>query len=152
MDQGSGSSAGLRTVSGSVAKVNESSITLDQSAGGVTLSVDSQTQVLRNGRPAQGISSIREGERVRASFDPASNRAEKIEIMGRGSRSHHQKSKTGGSDTGSNDTTSGSSGSIGGSSTTTGGTSGSNSTDTGSGGTSGTQGSTGSTTNPGSGR
>jgi hypothetical protein len=71
----------LRTVTGQVQKVDQNSITLDQ---GVTLTVDSQTQVLRRGQPvAAGISAIREGTQVRASFDPASNRAEKIEVMGR---------------------------------------------------------------------
>ncbi len=80
----------LRTVTGSVAKLDENSITLDQAAGGVTLTVDSQTQVLRRGKLAAGISSIREGEQVRASFDPASNRAEKIEVMGRAKQHHHK--------------------------------------------------------------
>ena len=31
-----------------------------------------------------------EGEQVRASFDPASNRADKIEVMGRGKMKHHK--------------------------------------------------------------
>jgi hypothetical protein len=74
----------LRTVTGAVAKVDLNSITLDQAAGGVTLTVDSQTQVLRRGQPiAAGISAIHEGAQIRASFDPASNRADKIEVMGR---------------------------------------------------------------------
>lgn len=86
----SGSSDNLRAVVGSVAKVDQNSITLDQSAGGVTLTVDSNTQVLRRGQPiAAGISAIHEGEQVRASFDPASNRADKIEVMGRGKMKHH---------------------------------------------------------------
>src|SRR2546425_4692654 len=84
----------LRTVTGSVARVDQNSITLDQSAGGVTLTVDSQTQVLRRGQPvAAGISAIREGTQVRASFDPASNRADKIEVMGR-ARRHSKGSST----------------------------------------------------------
>src|SRR6266478_5625309 len=88
-DQGS-----LRTVTGSVARVDQNSITLDQAAGGVTLTVDSQTQVLRRGQPvAAGISAIREGTQVRASFDPASNRADKIEVMGR-ARKHSKGSST----------------------------------------------------------
>jgi len=63
-------------------------------AGGVTLTVDSQTQVLRRGQPvAAGISAIREGTQVRASFDPASNRADKIEVMGR-ARRHSKGSST----------------------------------------------------------
>ena len=69
----------LRTVTGAVQRVDQNSITLDQ---GVTLMVDSQTQVLRKGQPvAAGIAAIHEGNQVRASFDPASNRAEKIEVM-----------------------------------------------------------------------
>jgi hypothetical protein len=81
---GSSDNASLRTVTGAVAKVDQNSITLDQSAGGVTLTVDSQTQVIRRGQPiAAGISAIHEGQQVRASFDPASNRADKIEVMGK---------------------------------------------------------------------
>ena len=93
-------------MTGSVQKVDQNSITLDQ---GVTLTVDSQTQVLRRGQPvAAGISAIHEGTQVRASFDPASNRAEKIEVMGKA------KAKKGGS---SGMSSSGSSGSVSGSST-----------------------------------
>jgi hypothetical protein len=88
---GSADNSNLRTVTGSVAKVDENSITLDQAAGGVTLTIDSQTQVIRRGKPAAGISSIREGEQVRASFDPASNRAEKIEVMGKAKMHRQQK-------------------------------------------------------------
>jgi len=84
--------ASLRTVIGGVAKVDTDSITLDQAAGGVTLTVDSQTQVLHKGQPiAAGISAIREGQQIRASFDPASNRADKIEVMARPMK-HHKKS------------------------------------------------------------
>jgi hypothetical protein len=105
-----GSSAGdqgnLRTVTGSVSKVDQNSITLDQ---GVTLTVDSQTQVLRRGQPvAAGIAAIREGTQVRASFDPASNRADKIEVMS------SKKSKKSKSAMGS-DSSSGSQGSVSGS-------------------------------------
>jgi hypothetical protein len=49
--------------------------------------------VLRRGQPvAAGISAIHEGTQVRASFDPASNRADKIEVMGRATRSKRSKS------------------------------------------------------------
>jgi hypothetical protein len=94
--------------------VDQNSITLDQSAGGVTLTVDSQTQVLRSGQPiAAGISAIKEGTQVRASFDPASNRADKIEVMGKTAKHKHSRSSdssmnqqpsqnSGSSDTGSN--------------------------------------------------
>jgi hypothetical protein len=86
---GSADNASLRTVTGAVAKVDQNSITLDQAAGGVTLTVDSQTQVLRRGQPvAAGIAAIHEGQQIRASFDPASNRADKIEVMGKGSSKH----------------------------------------------------------------
>jgi hypothetical protein len=64
-----------------------------QSAGGVTLTVDSQTQIMRRGHPvSSGVTSIREGEQVRASFDPASNRADKdkIEVMGKAKMKHHK--------------------------------------------------------------
>jgi hypothetical protein len=83
----------LKTVTGSVAKVDENSITLDtQSAGGVTLTIDSQTQIVRRGQPiSSGVSSIHEGEQVRASFDPASNRADKIEVMGKAKKMKQQK-------------------------------------------------------------
>jgi hypothetical protein len=86
---GSSDNASLRTVTGAVAKIDQNSITLDQAAGGVTLTVDSQTQVLRRGQPvAAGISAIHEGQQIRASFDPASNRADKIEVMGKGTAKH----------------------------------------------------------------
>src|ERR1041384_17823 len=88
-------SESLKTVTGSVAKVDQNSITLDQNAGGVTLTIDSNTQVLRRGQPiAAGISAIHEGQQVRASFDPASNRADKIEVMG---RTKHSKKASGSS-------------------------------------------------------
>jgi hypothetical protein len=83
----------MRTVTGAVAKVDSGSITLDQSAGGVTLTVDSNTQIMRRGQPvSQGISAIHEGTKVRASFDPASNRADKIEVMG--GKKHHKQADT----------------------------------------------------------
>jgi hypothetical protein len=105
---GTADQGNLRTVTGSVQKVDQNSITLDQ---GVTLTVDSQTQVLRRGQPvAAGISAIREGQQVRASFDPASNRAEKIEVMG---TSRHHKAKSGSSGQSSMNQGSSSSGNIG---------------------------------------
>ena len=122
---------GLRTVSGAVAKVAQDSITLDRAAGGVTLTVDSQTQVIRNGKPSTGISSIREGEKVRASFDPASNRADKIEVMGKhkGGMHHKGMSDSAGGSTMHN---SGASGSVGAGTTGTTGTTGTGTTGSGS--------------------
>jgi len=99
-------------VTGSVSKVDQNSITLDQ---GVTLTVDSQTQVLRRGQPvAAGIAAIHEGTQVRASFDPASNRADKIEVMST------RKSKKSKSSTMGSDSSSGSTGSVSGSAGSTG--------------------------------
>jgi hypothetical protein len=99
-------------VTGSVSKVDQNSITLDQ---GVTLTVDSQTQVLRRGQPvAAGIAAIREGTQVRASFDPASNRADKIEVMSSKKSKKSKSSAMGsGSSSGSTGSVSGSAGSTG---------------------------------------
>src|SRR5256712_7669873 len=84
----------LRTVTGSVARVDQNSITPHQSAGGGALTGEPPTQVVRRGQPvAAGISAIREGTQVRARFDPASNRADKIEVMGR-ARRHSKGSST----------------------------------------------------------
>jgi hypothetical protein len=75
--------ANVRSVTGQVAKVDSQSqsITVDQPSGSLTLTVDSSTQVTRLGRPLLGITSLHEGQQIRASFDPASNRAQRIEIM-----------------------------------------------------------------------
>ncbi|HXN81187.1 MAG TPA: hypothetical protein VN883_01850 [Myxococcales bacterium] len=80
-----GDTGGLRQVTGQVAKVDQTanSITLDQASGGLTLTVDQNTKVQRNGKATMGLTGIREGEQVRASFDPASNRADSIEVMSR---------------------------------------------------------------------
>jgi hypothetical protein len=102
---GSADTGNLRTVTGQVQKVDQNSITLDQ---GVTLTVDSQTQILRRGQPvAAGISAIQEGSQVRASFDPASNRAEKIEVMGK-AKKHHKSGSSSGMSSGSSTGTTGS--------------------------------------------
>jgi hypothetical protein len=86
---GSTDEGSLRTVTGAVAKIDSNSITLDQSAGGVTLTVDSSTQIMRRGKAVTaGISAIHEGQQIRAKFDPASNRADKIEVMG--TKKHHK--------------------------------------------------------------
>jgi hypothetical protein len=50
--------------------------------------------VVRAGQPAPGISSIHEGEQVRASFDPSSYRAEKLEVVTKSSKKHHHGSTT----------------------------------------------------------
>jgi hypothetical protein len=98
---GSGSASGdtgnLRQVTGQVAKVDQTanSITLDQASGGLTLTVDQNTKVQRNGKAIMGLTGIREGEQVRASFDPASNRADSIEVMSRRHRGKRGSSAAG---------------------------------------------------------
>jgi len=88
---GSKDDSSMRTVTGAVAKIDSNSITLDQSAGGVTLTVDSSTQIMHHGHAVTaGISSIHEGQQIRAKFDPASNRADKIEVMSM--KKHHKDS------------------------------------------------------------
>jgi hypothetical protein len=100
-------SGGLRQVTGQVAKVDQTanSITLDQASGGLTLTVDQNTKIQRNGKAAMGLTGIHEGEQVRASFDPASNRADSIEVT---SRKHRGKrgttSSTGGGSKGQSST------------------------------------------------
>ncbi len=92
-DSSMNSDANLRSVTGSVSKIDAQgqSITLDQTAGStLTLTVDSSTKVLRHGKPLLGIQSLREGQKIRASFDPASNKASKIEIVG-ARHGHHAK-------------------------------------------------------------
>jgi hypothetical protein len=87
----------LRQVTGQVAKVDQTanSITLDQASGGLTLTVDQNTKVQRNGKAIMGLTGIREGEQVRASFDPASNRADSIEVMSRRHRGKRGSSAAG---------------------------------------------------------
>ena len=71
---------------------------------------------MRRGQPvAAGISAIHEGTQVRASFDPASNRADKIEVMGKAKKSGRH-SKTNSASGGSS--MNGSSGSVSGTSDT----------------------------------
>ena len=119
-DQGS-MDANLRSVTGSVTKVDSQgqSITLDQQAGSsLTLTVDSSTKVLRNGRPLLGIQSLREGQKIRASFVPASNKAQRIEIVGGKHHRSHDKAMPADGTTGSMNGTNGSDGSIPGASDT----------------------------------
>jgi hypothetical protein len=104
-------SSSMRQVTGQVAKVDQTanSITLDQGSGSLTLTVDQNTKVQRNGKATMGLSAIREGEQVRASFDPSSNRADSIDIIGR-HKGHKRRSSmgaTGGAtgSTGSTDST-----------------------------------------------
>ena len=73
---------GVRTVTAPVVAVGQDSIQFGPSVGNVTLKVDSGTSILRDGRPvAEGLSAIREGQQVRASFDPTQNHATRIELL-----------------------------------------------------------------------
>jgi hypothetical protein len=106
-------------VNGTVSKVGQSSLQINTDEGNkLTLKADDQTKFTDKSGQVKSLQDIKEGEQVRASFDPesADNRAIKIEVI--------QSDNLGGS--------SGSSGSMGGSS------------GTGSSGTSGSSGSSGS--------
>jgi hypothetical protein len=82
----------LKVASGRVSKVDQDgkSITVDQSSGtgALTLSVDERTQILDStgSYTSSSISSLQEGYQVRASFDPASNHADKIEVTSKGAK------------------------------------------------------------------
>ena len=97
----SASAANLKSTVGRVAKVDSDNKTLvisSRQGDRVTLTVDDNTQIVdsRSGNTSD-LSAIREGTPVRATFDPASNRAEKIEVMGKASKkSMHKKSASSG--------------------------------------------------------
>jgi len=74
---GNSAAAGTKSVDGVASNVRSNGLTVQ----GTALTVDSQTQILRAGAPAaEGMSAIREGDQVRASYDPAGNRALRIEV------------------------------------------------------------------------
>ena len=63
----------------------------------ITLKVDDSTQIVDSSgqSSSSNLSSIREGAQVRASFDPSSNRAQRIEVMGKsGKKGMHKKSSS----------------------------------------------------------
>jgi len=98
MDRGSsaGSMANLKSAVGRVSKVDpdgKSLVISSRQGDRITLTVDDKTQIVdSSGSSSSDLSSIREGTQVRASFDPASNRAEKIEVMGKsGKKAMHKK-------------------------------------------------------------
>src|SRR5918912_137191 len=82
-----GSSANLKSAVGRVSKVDSDgkSISIASRGGSpITLTVDDSTQIIdSSGATSSDLSSIKEGSQVRASFDPASNHAQRIEVMGR---------------------------------------------------------------------
>ena len=92
MDRSStGSSANLKRTVGRVSKVDSDakSISIAMRGGApLTLIVDDNTLIVdSSGSTTSDLSSIKEGSQVRASFDPASNHAQRIEVMGRGKKS-----------------------------------------------------------------
>jgi hypothetical protein len=87
-----GSSANLKSAVGRVSKVDSDgkSISIASRGGSpITLTVDDSTQIIdSSGATSSDLSSIKEGSQVRASFDPASNHAQRIEVMGRSKKMH----------------------------------------------------------------
>jgi hypothetical protein len=70
------------TVTGRLVVVERGMITLQGPSGDEKVTVDADTEVLRNGVPvAQGLDALREGEQVRASYDPRSRRAARLELQ-----------------------------------------------------------------------
>jgi hypothetical protein len=108
-DRTSSSSANMQSVHGRVAKVdqNNNSITIDSRSGNsLTLKVDDSTQIVGNdGSASSDLSSIQEGQQVRANFDSSSNRAQRIEVMGKSKKSMRHRSSMGGSSSDSSATT-----------------------------------------------
>ena len=89
-----GSSANLKSAVGRVSKVDSDgkSISIASRGGSpITLTVDDSTQIVdSSGATSSDLSSIKEGSQVRASFDPASNHAQRIEVMGRSKKMHRR--------------------------------------------------------------
>ena len=89
-DRTASSSANLKSAVGRVSKVDpdSKSVVISSRQGDrITLTVDDNTQIVdSSGSSTSDLSAIREGTPVRATFDPASNRAEKIEVMGKASK------------------------------------------------------------------
>jgi outer membrane murein-binding lipoprotein Lpp len=83
---GTAADASLRWANGRLARVdrNGRTITVERADDkrSITLTVDERTQIFDpNGSMASGLSSLQEGQQVRAAFDPASNHADRIEVM-----------------------------------------------------------------------
>jgi hypothetical protein len=106
------STANMQHIRGRVSRVDQdnNSITLDR---GLTLKVDDSTEIVGVDSSTSGISSLHEGQQVRASYDSSSNSAKKIEVVGKKSKkSMKSHGSTSSSDTSSvgSDTSSDSSG------------------------------------------
>jgi len=102
-DRTASSSANLKSAVGRVSKVDpdSKSVVISSRQGDrITLTVDDNTQIVdSSGSSTSDLSAIREGTPVRATFDPASNRAEKIEVMGKASKKAMHKESGSSSDT-----------------------------------------------------
>ena len=98
-----GSSANLKSAVGRVSKVDsdaKSIIISSRQGDRITLTVDDSTQIVdSSGGSSSDLSSLREGSQVRASFDPASNRAQRIEVMGKANKKGMHKRSGSSSDT-----------------------------------------------------
>jgi hypothetical protein len=108
------SSANVQQIRGRVSRVDQdnNSITLDR---GLTLKVDDSTEIVGGDSSTSGISAIHEGQNVRASYDPSSNSAKKIEVVGKkgnkkSMKSHGSTSSSDSSSLGSDSSSSDSSG------------------------------------------
>jgi hypothetical protein len=91
----------MQQIRGRVSRVDQdnNSITLDR---GLTLKVDDSTEIVGGDSSTSGISAIHEGQNVRASYDPSSNSAKKIELVGKkGKKSMKSHSSTSSSDSSS---------------------------------------------------
>jgi len=92
------SAANLQSTFGRVSKVDQDNKTVvisSRQGDRITLTVDDDTQIVDNRSGNTGdLSSIREGTPVRATFDAASNRAQKIEVMSRAGRRAHKSAST----------------------------------------------------------
>jgi len=89
--------ANLKSTVGRVAKFdpdNKSLVINSRQGDRITLTIDDSTQIVdSSGAASSDLSAIQEGARVRASFDPASNHAERIVVMGKsGKKAMHKKS------------------------------------------------------------
>jgi hypothetical protein len=74
----SDNNTGVHVVTGPVREVTNDGISL----GALTLKVDRDTTILRDGMPvSEGLSAIHEGQQVRASFDAGQKHASRIELL-----------------------------------------------------------------------
>ena len=74
---GNSAATDTKSIDGVASNVRSDGLTVQ----GTALTVDSQTQILRAGAPAaKRMAAIREGDQVRANYDPAGHHALRIEV------------------------------------------------------------------------